>query len=350
MRNRLIGIALGVLVAVLATILLNGDRRAPRLKLLAEDDGKLASVALQYTRASSTFSLPCLRAFLKAIDPNVEVVAVCGDAEDAAAARRDLEIGGRVPSTIVVGKPITGWCKDRFLVAGDNPAILVRPPAGETGMTTRTNDALVAPALVRAYPERFRDRVIPLSFDAGDILPCGSKMIVSDTLWAKNGTHPDFARKLEALFDCRVVWLKHVPDHHVGMFAAPVGGDTILVGDPDLARPIWSTKMEAKLGKADFSSATVELFHNAARQLRAAGFKVVGVPTVPLGPQTFISYTNGVFEKGVVYMPTYGFSELDGAARAVYRSVGREVRPIPVETVYRLKGTIGCLINVLERR
>jgi hypothetical protein len=134
------------------------------------------------------------------------------------------------------------------------------------------------------------------------------------------------------------------------MYAAPVSGDTILVGDPDLARPIWTPRMEAELGKADFSAPTVELFHNAARQLRNAGFKVVGVPTVPLGPQTFISYTNGVFEAGVVYMPTYGFPELDDAARAVYESLGRQVRPIPVQTVFRFKGTIGCLINVLERR
>jgi hypothetical protein len=340
---------IGAAVAVVAALWLGGDRRLRPLKLITEDDGRLACVALQYTREASPYTLPCLRAFLRGLDPSVEVIAVCGDQADEAAARKDLSLPGRTLKTVVVGKHITGWCKDRFLVAEGSPALLCRPPDENTGMPTRANDALVAPALARAFPGRFKDRVVPLKFDAGDILPCGQELIVSDTLWVKNGRPRDFQKRLEQIFDARVVWLHDVPDHHVGMYAAPVSGDEIIVGDPDLAKPLWTKAMEARLGKADFSPATVALFHNAATQLEAAGFKVVRAPTVPLGPQTFISYTNGVFEKGVVYMPTYACPPLDDLGRAAYRSVGRNAVPIPVETVYRFKGTIGCLINVLAR-
>jgi len=350
LRNKIVGILFGATIAAIAVIWLGGDRRPRPYHLLTEADGRFACVAFQYTRASSSFTRPCLRAFFQALDPSVEVIAICGDEADVGAVRADFPFRGRTLKTVLIGKPITGWCKDRFLVAAGSPAVLCRPPEENTGMLTRTNDALVAPALARAFPGRFKDKVVPLKFDAGDILPCGGKLIVSDTLWVKNGRPRDFQKRLEGLFGLDVVWLHNVPDHHIGMYAAPVADNEIVVGDPDLAKPLWTAAMESRLGKADFSAATVALFHNAASELRAAGFKVIPAPTVPLGPQTFITYTNGVFETGIVYMPAYNCPPLDDLGRAAYRSVGRNVVPIPVETVYRYRGTIGCLINVLERR
>jgi hypothetical protein len=70
-------------------------------------------------------------------------------------------------------------------------------------------------------------------------------------------------------------------------------------------------------------------------------------------PKTFITYTNGVFETRdgvrIVYMPWYDWPALDEAARATYASLGYRVHPVPVRALYPLRGTIGCLINVLAR-
>jgi len=48
-------------------------------------------------------------------------------------------------------------------------------------------------------------------------------------------------------------------------------------------------------------------------------------------------------------MPSYGVPELDSAAAKAYRSQGFDVKPVPVASVFRLCGTIGCLVNVLGR-
>jgi hypothetical protein len=346
LRNRLIGIAIGVSAALIALLLLSGDRRPPRYALLEESDGSLRVVAVQYTRAAAPYTRPCLQAFIRAAGPDVRVIAVCGDAGDADAARRDLGLG---IETVVVGKPITGWCKDRFLVGEGSVAPLIRPPVQPTGMGARDNDSLVSGALARALPDLCRDVEVPLKFDAGDILPAGKKLLVSDTLWAKNGKPSDFLERLRAVFSEEVLWLRGAPDHHIGMYAAPLANGVVVVGDPDLARPCWSSKLEDAYGKADFSAATVATFHHAAEQLEAAGYRVVRVPLTPIGPQTFISYTNGVFERDRVFMPWYGIPELDDAARAAYEAQGLAVFPIPVKSVYRFHGTIGCLVNVLAR-
>jgi hypothetical protein len=41
--------------------------------------------------------------------------------------------------------------------------------------------------------------------------------------------------------------------------------------------------------------------------------------------------------------------ELDAAATRVYESLGYRVVPIDVSTIYRLNGSLGCLVNVMAR-
>ena len=40
---------------------------------------------------------------------------------------------------------------------------------------------------------------------------------------------------------------------------------------------------------------------------------------------------------------------LDAAAARVYASLGYRVVPIDVSTIYRLNGSLGCLVNVMAR-
>jgi hypothetical protein len=111
--------------------------------------------------------------------------------------------------------------------------------------------------------------------------------------------------------------------------------------------------MEENLGKADFSATATTPFIDAANEFRNRGFKTISVPTVIFGRQTYISYTNGVFEtkngRHIVYMPWYDIPKFDNIAKQAYESAGWQVCPVPVRKLYRNRGTIGCLINVLKR-
>jgi hypothetical protein len=46
---------------------------------------------------------------------------------------------------------------------------------------------------------------------------------------------------------------------------------------------------------------------------------------------------------------TYALPALDTAARTFYETQGFEVRPIDVSSIYRLNGSLGCLVNVIAR-
>jgi hypothetical protein len=64
--------------------------------------------------------------------------------------------------------------------------------------------------------------------------------------------------------------------------------------------------------------------------------------------------TNGVFEvrdgRHIAYVPSYDLPELDTVAHATYRRLGWEVVPIQVRALFPYHGTIGCVVNVVERR
>ena len=72
------------------------------------------------------------------------------------------------------------------------------------------------------------------------------------------------------------------------------------------------------------------------------------------GGGAFITYTNALFDRRgdgtrVVYLPTYSQPALDAAAVRFYVTQGYEVRPIDVTPIYRLDGSLGCLVNVIAR-
>jgi len=357
-RNRLIGLALGALAA--ACIIGRDIRRDSGLRwhILPEGEGTIAAIALQYTSNTRETTAPAYHAFLTTIDPSVNVTAVCPDKAAADAFLSDaaswkVANPGRL-HTAVVGKTITTWCKDRFLVTGGTPASLLQPRDELSGIAGRNGDASVAPALHLADPARFTTVKTDLSYDAGDFLSTKDSLIVSDSLWNKNGRDPHFLNRLQSQFSSRIVWLHGAPDHHIGMFVAILSNNVALVGDTNITQPLWNAGLNSRLGKADFSPTVAASLTAVQDGLRKAGYRVIKLPTAYLGPKTFISYTNGVFEtrngRQIVYMPWYDEPILDNAACATYESLGCEVHPIPVKTLYRYHGTIGCLINVLRRK
>jgi len=359
-RNRLIGIAVGMVIAAAVLYIRFGHPPPAPYLLLDEDAGLIRTVAIQYTCDSAPMTQPALESFFRQAAPDVEVIAACGSSADAAdfdawVSRSSFAHPDRF-HTVVVGVPITGWCKDRFLVTSAQPVQLIEPVAETTTFVGRVSDSLVAPAIQKAYTGRFQAVGISMHFDSGDILPTAQSVIVSDELSSKNGNRPAVAEELNRLFGRRVIWLTGVPPHHIGMFVAPLGDNTVLVGDPAMARlaNTSATIGSDEIKHADFSPRVQAMFDHAAKELGGAGFRVVRIPEVYLAPKVYISYTNAVFEtagaKKFVYMPWYDIPHLDEAAKRIYESQGWTVRPVPVRTLYRQRGTIGCLINVLGRR
>lgn len=246
-----------------------------------------------------------------------------------------------------INKSITGWSKDRFLTTDSNKPYFLSSRIESNGIPGRNNDFLVPEFLAdQQVLHSLSNRRLDLTFDAGDILCSGSKTIVSDVLAEKNKNIQNIANYLSTIFNGDVVYLHDVPRHHIGMFAAPISDKEVVVGDVKMC----SDRIRKKFIDADFSPATAKQFDNAASQLRQAGYTVHRIPTIVFDEKTFITYTNGVFESRRVFMPVYGIPEIDLAAEHIYESLGLKVVPIPVGKLYKLHGTIGCLVNVIKRR
>ena len=141
-----------------------------------------------------------------------------------------------------------------------------------------------------------------------------------------------------------------VPRHHIMMYMLPLDDRTIAVGDVRAGT--------ALLGDTPFSVDDVEVqaprFDRAAQILTDKGFHVVRVPALVLpGGGSFVTYTNALFDRRgdqrIVYLPTYELPALDAAAHRFYEGQGFEVHEIDVASIYRLNGSLGCLVNVLAR-
>jgi hypothetical protein len=322
------------------------------LSALSENAGALDVVEIQYTHEAADVTWPTLSAFFDALNPRVRVIAVCGDAGDVKEVEENWHWPNKL-SAFSMDQPITGWSKDRFLVSTGTPATLVYPAPSQTALESRSNDEHIAPALAANFPREFRAYQSNLVFDSGDILCDDENAIFSDSLWEKNGRRQDLAGQVSRLTGHNPVWLHGAPAHHIGMYAAPVDDHAIVVGDVDLGRQLWSAKATEMFGKPDFSEVTTGPFRRAVDDLSDAGYRIVRAPIAILAPQVYVTYTNGVFERHgnvkIAYIPAYGIRELDEAGADAYRSQGWSVKQIPVANVFRLRGTIGCLVNVLRR-
>jgi hypothetical protein len=153
-----------------------------------------------------------------------------------------------------------------------------------------------------------------------------------------------------------IILLDEAPEHHAGMFMMAAGNRTMLVGDPSLAKPLWREVTTELPGGPDFSDVAQQRFDAVARQVAAAGYRVVRIPTVTAlaDPKVYLTYVNVITDhrdgRHIVYLPTFrGADALNDAAARVWRGIGYEVRPIDCTMTYRLYGNLHCLVNVLRR-
>ncbi|MBI4576122.1 MAG: hypothetical protein HY722_07665 [Planctomycetes bacterium] len=364
--------ALGMAAALLAGRGLEALRLGPPsadapLLAVPDDDGALSEILIHHTRAEAALTAPTWRDLLRALPPEVGLRVVVED-EEARADLTDrmaswgLQRPGSGVSWTLAGHPITTWSRDRYtLLAGGSRRALLVPPRGPTRSAGRDGDWLVPFQVAREVPG-LGLRMAPFIFDGGDFVVGGGTAVAMAT-WLARARVPglededvlrglarrELGRPLLVLGDSP----EEVPDHHICIFVALLPGRIALVGDVRRGRDLVAATGIAIPG-ADLSEAMADRVERLASGLEAAGFQVRRLPLVPVdGGRSYLTYQNGLVERRGgrtrFYMPTYGLPALDEAARREVESLGVEVLPVEVSGIWRLGGSLRCLVNVLRR-
>ena len=368
MRRILLGVAGGLAagLVILWVIGLARGNTGVHTRLVAEDgSAPLRRIAIHYAPAADRVAFPVWRQLLAVLPPSVEV-----EVEVAAAPDFDRLLGklgaagvGHLDRLhpVVVGTTITTWSRDRYaaLVDDRGGGAILAPPRTEAVFASRAGDARSPYAISQALYHR-DPHVADIVFEGGDLAATPRWIFADANLVARNvgrgaADRASIEAELHRRFGQELVWLGDavgdVPRHHIMMYAVPLDDQTVAVGDVRAG--------VALLGEATLALDDVALqarrFDHAAELLAARGFRIVRVPALVLaGGGAFVTYTNALFDRRadgtrVVYLPTYALPVLDAAARAFYAAQGFDVRPIDVSSIYRLNGSLGCLVNVLAR-
>lgn len=246
-----------------------------------------------------------------------------------------------------------------------------RDEAGDEVWPARAGDERVGQDIAAALTPAVAARRSSLFFDGGDFLADSDTVFVVPRVLQRNiqhtvGSREEFLGILSRKFKRRVILLDEAPDHHAGMFMASVGGQTLLVGDPGLARELVSAEMARDSqaatnefmrlpGGPDFTPQTQHLFDAVAGQCEAVGYRVIRIPVVPARDgRTYLTFVNVLMDqqgsRRLVYLPFYrGVEPLNAAARKVWESLGYEIRPVDCTSAYQHFGCLHCLVNVLHR-
>jgi len=365
MKKILAGLT-GMLTGVLLTGLLLAfgvNANAGVMVIAPDNEGALTQVVIHFTSGPLTRFQETYVDLLSSFSPDSEKVVVCRDAREW---ERFLEFyatfnNGAAPDEhyrpVLTNKEITPWARDRYQLAklfGDR--VLMAPLPETISSEYRENEFAVPELLVDAFSLKLHRP--SFRFDGGDFTASRTVLYAGAGLLRKNnsnryGVAAELRRELEILTGMKVVLLGEqgtMPEHHIGMFITPLDDQTVMVADPFLARMI-SDELPAD---SDFSDTRLASFQNLARCLQREGLRAISLPLVPLTDRTsYITYNNVLMEERdgerIVYLPVYGLLELDTAAREIYEREGFTVQPVRVGKIFRLGGSVRCLVNVLAR-
>jgi hypothetical protein len=359
----LAGIAAGVIASGLILQAFGLAHTPTPTRLVAEDaSAPLSKIAIHYAPAADRVALGVWRQLFAVLPPSVEVEVEVAKPADFDRFERLIADAGHLERfhQVVVGTTITTWSRDRYaaLVDRDGNGAILAPPRVESPTPERAGDARSPFAISRAVYHR-DPKVANIVFEGGDIAGTPSTMFADINLVFRNQahTHADRAtieHELHARFGQKLVFLGDavgdVPRHHIMMYMMPIDDHTVAVGDIRAGVQLLGSTSLA-LDDVDVEAAR---FDHAAEQLASKGFNVVRVPALVLaGAGSYVTYTNALFDRRgtqkIVYMPTYALPALDEAGKRFWQAQGFEVHPIDVSLIYRLNGSLGCLVNVLAR-
>lgn len=363
-----LGVSFAVLVGVSEKPVVHALKAGP---LMSETEGTLEELVVQYVQSAHDAAAPVLKQFLPQLSNHVRVYVVVPDIAEFEKLRAYL---GPVRCRLIpvaVGHPLTAWSRDRWLAFEPNnalePAVVLAPRDEKmsAGWAERAGDKEVAADLAKSLINVSAERS-ELLFEAGDFVADSEAVFVTPEVLRRNVQHTvrdeaALQSALEQLFKRRVVILREAPEHHAAMFMMLAGDKRAVVGDPSLAEALSRRKQSNAhwngivAGGGDFSEQTQRMYDAVAAQCAEAGYQVVRVPQVHSSiSKGYVTYVNVLIDSvgntGIVYLPVYdGLARLNEAAADTWRALGYEVRPVNVSSVYRLGGTLHCLVNVLRR-
>ena len=328
---------------------------APARSLHADCEGTIDTLVLHYTPDARDVVLPVYRSFLPQLESEIRVAVLCPSREAFDELRQAV---GEVRCTlryVQADHPMTSWSRDRWIaLASDESPVtvqLLRPhqEAGRDQWPARKGDEQAAHSLAAAMPNVSAVQS-KLRFDGGDFVCDAEAVFVTPrAVLANVGTtvqdRDELRERLARLTGKRVVLLQTAPEHHAGMFLMPVGSRTVIVADP---KPLDDESTQA----AGLAS---EQCNAVANQIAALGYRVVRIPiAVASDGRTYQTPLNAILDvrhgQRIVYMPTYqDASDLGSSARALWESLGYQVREVDCTTSYRHAGSLRCLVNIVSR-
>ena len=357
----LAGIAAGVVASALVLHVCAPGRTHTPTRLVAEDaSAPLSRIAIHYAPAADRVAANVWRQLFAVLPADVEVEVEVARAADFDRFMRLVPSHPERFHPVVVGATITTWSRDRYAALVDDAGhgAILAPPQVEAPTPERAGDARSPFAISRELYHR-DPKVADIVFEGGDLAATPHLVFADVNLAARNLGHRDADRtaiehELHARFAQQLVWLGEslgdVPRHHIMMYMMPIDDHTVAVGDIRAGVQLLGDTPLA-LDDVDVEAAR---FDKAAELLAAKGFTVVRVPALVLaGAGSYVTYTNALFDvhdgHRIVYMPTYALPALDAAGQRFWEGQGFVVKPIDVSPIYRLNGSLGCLVNVLAR-
>lgn len=347
---------------------------APMGPMMVAAGGPLDEIAIQFHRPGAELFLDVYRQLFRAFSESTQVHVLVSDERDEnvfeEARRAWLAQDGRGPRVryVRVGRPITSWARDRLAVldaVAGGPLTLLAPPAPMVGAEARANDWLVPWALRDHLSEGAQLSVASFRFEGGDLIADDERVYVATPLFERNPDQSPEAilAQLEDALGRPVLRLgrdgHRAPAHHVGMFVTPMGQGVVLHGDVALGLELIGDRETLMVGGAplpiDRSEEALAPFVEVHRALSAEALRTVALPLlVSTEANAWISYDNVLMERRRdgrlhVYMPTYGLPELDARATETFEALGAVVHGIGVEGLFRLGGTVRCLVAPLRR-
>jgi len=363
-----LGVGIGLAVAAAVLSISDGGGPVAYGPLLSDCDGALRDVVLQYVPDAAPIVTGACRDFLTQLPDDVTAWIVCPDREAFDDFRKRIGSTACTLRPVIVDHPITSWSRDRWLCLrpGADGVSALLSPRGEMGAgvwPAREGDERVGEDLAAALGPHVAAVRNGLLFDGGDFVADDETIFVTPRVLRRNLQHTvesrqELLERLSTVLKRKVILLDEAPDHHAGMFMMPVGGRTMLVGDPAAGRRLTgNADLDALCPPkgADFSKDTQARFDAVASQCHSVGYRVVRIPVVPgRDGRTFLTPLNVILDerdgRRIVYMPIYrGADAFNEAAARVWSSVGYDVRTVDCSDAYTHFGSLRCLVNVLRR-
>ena len=377
-RSRaLFALLLGVSVG--AALLIGNHARA-REQPLAPRQAWATTWVWHYVEKDAPIRLPVFERLLAVAPSDVDVLVAASDEFAVANARRALgttTAGGRPIRYVQTSHVLGAWARDPYLffdLHGDARALL--PP--RRALAEETVGNFDVPLALSATGPDLVVKEASFAIEGGDVFVTDHRVFVGlSTLWTNErylGIAPnDLLSRLERELGRRVIVIGDSagePLHrHADMVFTALDDDTVVLGDPRLALPLFAERtgregFEIELGEAGRFRRERQLsiaarYDAVARELEAEGLTVRRLPLLQAEavgdgrPPVVLTWNNVLLHEGargkVAFVPAYDVEPLDRIAHELWRSWGYAVQPISMRETIPYGGAVRCVTNVMRR-